>query len=123
QHQLRRLLGRPRRSGRTGLCPVRADRRGRRGRDRSCHPRRLLPQPRVDRGRRRQHDEGLTGTIMYQAIVFLPLLGFLIAGLFGRSIGAKASEYVTSGFLVIAAVLSWIAFFNVALGDTEGFTV
>lgn len=60
---------------------------------------------------------------MYQAIVFLPLLGFLIAGLFGRSIGAKASEYVTSGFLVISAVLSWIAFFNVALGDTEGFTV
>jgi NADH-quinone oxidoreductase subunit L len=35
---------------------------------------------------------------MYQAIVFLPLLGFLIAGLFGTSIGAKASEYVTTGF-------------------------
>ena len=48
---------------------------------------------------------------MYHAIVFLPLLGFLIAGLFGGSIGAKASEYVTSGFLVIVAVLSWIAFF------------
>ena len=29
---------------------------------------------------------------MYQAIVFLPLLGFLIAGLFGASIGAKASR-------------------------------
>jgi hypothetical protein len=27
---------------------------------------------------------------MYQAIVFLPLIGFLIAGLFGRAIGAKA---------------------------------
>ncbi|MGQ2907163.1 MAG: NADH-quinone oxidoreductase subunit L [Aliihoeflea sp.] len=60
---------------------------------------------------------------MYHAIVFLPLLGFLIAGLGGRAIGAKASEYVTSGFLVIAAVLSWVAFFQVALGDTEGFTV
>ncbi|MBS9720275.1 NADH-quinone oxidoreductase subunit L [Tianweitania sp. BSSL-BM11] len=60
---------------------------------------------------------------MYQAIVFLPLLGFLIAGLFGRSIGAKASEYVTSGFLVVAAVLSWIAFFTVALGQTKAFTV
>ncbi len=56
---------------------------------------------------------------MYQAIVFLPLAGFLIAGLFGRSIGAKASEYVTSGFLVVAAVLSWIAFFSVALGDAQ----
>jgi NADH-quinone oxidoreductase subunit L len=54
---------------------------------------------------------------MVQAIVFLPLIGFLIAGLFGEGIGAKASEYVTSGFLVIAAILSWIVFFNVALGE------
>ncbi len=54
-----------------------------------------------------------------QAIVFLPLIGFLIAGLFGTSIGAKASDYVTSGFMIIVAVLSWIVFFNVALGETE----
>jgi NADH-quinone oxidoreductase subunit L len=60
---------------------------------------------------------------MYQAIVFLPLLGFLIAGLFGRSIGAKASEYITSGFLVISAVLSWIAFFSVGFGEGEVFSV
>ncbi|RFC68315.1 MULTISPECIES: NADH-quinone oxidoreductase subunit L [Mesorhizobium] len=60
---------------------------------------------------------------MYLAIVFLPLLGFLIVGLFGNSLGAKASEYITSGFLVISAVLSWVAFFQVALGDTEAFTV
>ena len=60
---------------------------------------------------------------MYQAIVFLPLLGFLIVGLFGTSLGAKASEYITSGFLVIAAVLSWVAFFSVGFGDGEVFTV
>ncbi|TPI64716.1 NADH-quinone oxidoreductase subunit L [Mesorhizobium sp. B3-1-3] len=60
---------------------------------------------------------------MYQAIVFLPLLGFLIVGLFGNSLGAKASEYITSGFLVIAAVLSWIAFFSVGFGHGEVFTV
>ena len=36
---------------------------------------------------------------MLHLIVFLPLLGFLIAGLFGKQIGDKASEYVTSGFL------------------------
>ncbi|WP_378950257.1 NADH-quinone oxidoreductase subunit L [Mesorhizobium sp. ANAO-SY3R2] len=60
---------------------------------------------------------------MYQAIVFLPLLGFLIAGLFGRSIGAKASEYVTSGLLVVSAVLSWVAFITVGLGSVEAFTV
>ncbi len=60
---------------------------------------------------------------MYHAIVFLPLLGFLIAGLFGRSIGAKASEYVTTSFLIIAAALSWVAFFTVAFGEGEAFTV
>ncbi|WP_256751248.1 NADH-quinone oxidoreductase subunit L [Mesorhizobium sp. Mes31] len=60
---------------------------------------------------------------MYQAIVFLPLLGFLIVGLFGTSLGAKASEYITSGFLVISAVLSWIAFFSVGFGHGEVFTV
>jgi NADH-quinone oxidoreductase subunit L len=60
---------------------------------------------------------------MYHAIVFLPLLGFLIAGLFGRSIGAKASEYVTTGFLIVSAVLSWVAFFAVAFGEGGAFTV
>ncbi|UCI10016.1 NADH-quinone oxidoreductase subunit L [Mesorhizobium sp. B1-1-8] len=60
---------------------------------------------------------------MYQAIVFLPLLGFLIVGLFGNSLGAKASEYITSGFLVISAVLSWVAFFAVGFGHGEVFTV
>jgi NADH-quinone oxidoreductase subunit L len=58
---------------------------------------------------------------MVQAIVFLPLIGFLIAGLFGQSIGSKASEYVTTGLLIVAAVLSWIVFFNVALGEEEAF--
>ncbi len=60
---------------------------------------------------------------MYHAIVFLPLLGFLIAGLFGRSIGAKASEYVTTGFLIVSAVLSWVAFVTVAFGEGEAFTL
>ncbi|HSO48258.1 MAG TPA: NADH-quinone oxidoreductase subunit L, partial [Rhizobiaceae bacterium] len=54
---------------------------------------------------------------MYHAIVFLPLLGFLLAGLFGRTLGAKGSEYVTTGFLIIAAALSWVAFFAVAFGE------
>jgi NADH-quinone oxidoreductase subunit L len=50
---------------------------------------------------------------MYQAIVFLPLVGFLIAGLFGRAIGARASEIVTTSLLGIAALLSWVAFYQV----------
>ena len=53
--------------------------------------------------------------MIYKAIVFLPLIGFLIAGLLGRQIGAKASEYITTGLMMIVAVLSWIVFFNVAM--------
>ena len=60
---------------------------------------------------------------MYQAIVFLPLLGFLIAGVLGKRLGARASELITCGFMVVAAALSWVAFFSVGLGDTEAFTV
>ncbi|MGH6761483.1 MAG: NADH-quinone oxidoreductase subunit L [Phyllobacterium sp.] len=61
--------------------------------------------------------------MLYYAIVFLPLIGFLIAGLFGSKIGAKASEYVTCGLMVVAAVLSWIAFFQVGFGQEEAFRI
>ncbi|MGL4727830.1 MAG: NADH-quinone oxidoreductase subunit L, partial [Bosea sp. (in: a-proteobacteria)] len=54
---------------------------------------------------------------MYHAIVFLPLLGFLIAGIFGRFIGARASEVVTTALLLVAATLSWIAFMQVGFGS------
>jgi NADH-quinone oxidoreductase subunit L len=54
---------------------------------------------------------------MYHAIVFLPLIGFLIAGLFGRLIGARGSEILTTSLLVVSAVLSWIALFNVGFGS------
>src|SRR5271157_2875924 len=53
---------------------------------------------------------------MYDLIVFLPLFGFLIAGLFGRWIGARGAEYVTTGLLGICFLLSWIALFQVAAG-------
>ncbi|WP_038367691.1 NADH-quinone oxidoreductase subunit L [Bosea sp. UNC402CLCol] len=54
---------------------------------------------------------------MYHLIVFLPLIGFLIAGLFGRLIGARGSEIVTTSLLIVSAVLSWVAFFQVGLGS------
>jgi len=44
---------------------------------------------------------------MYQLIVFLPLAGFLVAGLFGRQIGARNAELVTTGPLAVCALLSW----------------
>nr|WP_321459235.1 NADH-quinone oxidoreductase subunit L [uncultured Cohaesibacter sp.] len=60
---------------------------------------------------------------MYSAIVFLPLIGFLVAALFGRFIGHKASEIITSSLLLIAAFLSWLAFLSVGIGHGEPKTV
>src|ERR671912_392754 len=54
---------------------------------------------------------------MYHAIVFLPLVGFLIAGLFGRVLGARPSEIITTALLFVAAVLSWASFIQVGFGD------
>src|SRR3954464_3678753 len=56
---------------------------------------------------------------MYAAIVFLPLLGSAIAGLFGRVIGVRASELVTTGLLFVSAALSVFAFSQVALGEHD----
>jgi len=60
---------------------------------------------------------------MYHLIVFLPLAGFLIAGLFAKSLGSKACEYITTGFMLIAAALSWVAFVSFAYSEAAPFTV
>jgi len=52
---------------------------------------------------------------VYASIVFLPIIASLIAGLFGRVIGARASELVTTGALFVSAALSLIAFYDVTL--------
>ncbi|WP_108680428.1 NADH-quinone oxidoreductase subunit L [Methyloceanibacter sp. wino2] len=52
---------------------------------------------------------------MYHAILFLPLIGALFAGLFGRFVGYRACEIVTISLMFVAAFLSWIAFYQVAI--------
>jgi NADH-quinone oxidoreductase subunit L len=54
--------------------------------------------------------------MLYKAIVFLPLIGFLVAGLFGRLLGPRPSEIITTSLLAVSALLSWIAFFTVGFG-------
>ncbi len=56
---------------------------------------------------------------IYTLIVFLPLIGFLVAGLFGRFIGARACEYLTSGLLVISALASWLVFYQFGLSGSS----
>jgi len=56
--------------------------------------------------------------MIYTAIVFLPLAGALIAGFLGRALGPRPSELITTGFLLLAAVLSWVVFFQVGFGHS-----
>jgi NADH-quinone oxidoreductase subunit L len=53
---------------------------------------------------------------MLTAIVFLPLLGAIIAGFFGRQIGDRGAQIVTCGAMGISAILGIITFIEVALG-------
>ena len=54
---------------------------------------------------------------MVTVIVALPLIGFLVAGLFGKEIGDRGSEVLTTVFLFLAAAFAWIVFFRYALGS------
>lgn len=56
-------------------------------------------------------------------LVFAPLVGALIAGLFGRRIGDIASQTVTTGLLFLACGLSWYTFSQWTWGHMEAFTV
>ena len=42
---------------------------------------------------------------MYQAILFLPLVGALFAGFLGRFVGARPSEVITTTLVMITALL------------------
>ena len=53
--------------------------------------------------------------MIYQTILFLPLIGALIAGFFGRAIGDRPCELVTTIFLGLAAVLSWVVLWRVGI--------
>ena len=47
---------------------------------------------------------------MEQIILFAPLLGALIVGFGHKALGDKASQWITTGLLFLAAALSWVVF-------------
>jgi NADH-quinone oxidoreductase subunit L len=53
--------------------------------------------------------------VLYKFIVFFPLLGAIIAGLFGRFMGKHGAEYLATLFLIVSAIFSLWAFNIVAL--------
>jgi NADH-ubiquinone oxidoreductase chain 5 len=56
---------------------------------------------------------------MYLLLVFFPLIGSISAGLFGRYLGSKGAQIVTTSCLAASTVLSWYAFMEVGVcGNT-----
>ena len=60
--------------------------------------------------------------LLVTIILYGPLVGAAVAGLFGRRIGNSASMAVTTGFLMLSAVLSWVVFSQWTWGGLEPFT-
>jgi NADH-ubiquinone oxidoreductase chain 5 len=55
---------------------------------------------------------------MYLTIIFLPLLGSIIAGFFGRKTGVSGSQIITCLCIIITAILSITAFIEIGFNNT-----
>ena len=56
---------------------------------------------------------------MVYLVVFLPLLGSIIAGFWGKRLGDKLSLYLTSSLLLISMTLSWITFWQLSSNHVD----
>ncbi len=57
--------------------------------------------------------------MLYEATIFLPLIGAIIAGFFGRWIGDRGAQLITCGLMVLSGLFSIIIFRDVALDGNE----
>lgn len=56
---------------------------------------------------------------MYLILILLPLLGSISSGLFGRKIGIRGSQLITSSCVIITTILAIAAFKEVGINDTS----
>ncbi|MBI1199147.1 MAG: NADH-quinone oxidoreductase subunit L [Phenylobacterium sp.] len=61
--------------------------------------------------------------LLVTIILFGPLIGAAAAGLFGRRLGDNLSRGITTGFLFLSAILSWVVFSKWTWGGLEPFTI
>jgi len=60
---------------------------------------------------------------MTQAIVILPLIAAILAGLVFRQSNYKIAQYITTACVSLAAILSWVTLFNVVGGQPINATI
>ena len=56
---------------------------------------------------------------MEYAIIFLPLIGSVVSGFFGKKIGNTYSQILTSLLVSISAILSLFIFYKVLTQDIQ----
>ncbi len=54
--------------------------------------------------------------MLHAVLVFAPLAGAVLAGLFGRAVGGSASRLIACGFMTVSALISIVVFYQVAIG-------
>jgi NADH-ubiquinone oxidoreductase chain 5 len=54
---------------------------------------------------------------MYLAIIILPLLGSIVAGLFGRKVGVSGAQIITCLCVIVTTLLATVTFFEVGLNN------
>lgn len=54
---------------------------------------------------------------MYLAIIILPLLGAIVAGFFGRKVGVRGAQLITSLSVILTTLLAIVSFFEAGLND------
>jgi NADH-ubiquinone oxidoreductase chain 5 len=52
---------------------------------------------------------------MYLSIIILPLLGSVVSGFFGRKIGVRGAQFITTFSVIMTTILAILAFFEVGL--------
>ena len=55
---------------------------------------------------------------MYLSIIFLPLIGSIIAGLFGRYVGKQGAIILTTTLVFLSSLFSFIVFYEVVLSHS-----
>jgi NADH-ubiquinone oxidoreductase chain 5 len=54
---------------------------------------------------------------MYLTLIFLPLIGSIISGFFGRKVGVTGAQIITCSCIIITTILSIIVFFEVGMNN------
>jgi NADH-ubiquinone oxidoreductase chain 5 len=54
---------------------------------------------------------------MYLSIIILPLLGSVVAGFFGRKVGIRGAQLITSLVVIITTVFALLVFLEVGFNN------